>query len=143
APVRARDGPGTPGQHPAAAPRPAPAARAVAPIFLHRPVVRQLFAGANVAERDHHDLAANAEIGRAGVVDENLVASYLGGRARAEKEAVRDLDVRGRDAALDLRDRRWVVDVPAFDGHGLAAADAPSREQALALDRARTDACFR
>jgi hypothetical protein len=91
-----------------------------------------------LAERDEHDLSTDAEIGRARVVDEHLVASHLRGRACAEEHAVGDLDVRGRDAALDLRQRACVVDVPALDGDDLAPADSPPREQALTLDRTRT-----
>src|SRR5262249_31942859 len=134
-----RDHPVTPREHATASPHAAPAACAIAAVFLHRPVVRQLLAGPDVTQGDEHDLSADAEIRGARMVDEHLVAPHLGGRARAEEDAVGDLDVRVRDAALDLRQRARVVDVPAFDGDDLAPADSPPREEPPTLDRARAD----
>jgi len=73
------------------------------------------------------------------VIDEHLVAPYLGSTERADEEPVGDLDVRDRDPLFHLCEHPRVIDVPALDGDDLAFADPAASEQPFAFYPALAD----
>src|ERR1700687_3815614 len=130
-------------ERPPAASCPTGATRPRRDVFLHRPVVGELFSGLDASEGDEGKLSPEAEVRLARVIEVNLVPPDFRRAGRADVEAVVDLDVGAADPPPYLRERPPVQDVAALDGHDLALADGPGGEETPAMYRASSDSGFR
>jgi hypothetical protein len=103
-------------------------------VISRRPIMGQLLARLNVAQRDNNDLPLYANVGITRVIAEEHRAFSLSLSEGADEQALRHGDLRRTEGRFDLTQGGGVQDISPLKRHHLTLRDGLTREQATTMN---------